>query len=214
MLTCFLELKLVLSAGRWKHQEQGEWGGKACVSVTILVFVWIWNSVSDNRNTANKTSHVKVSPDRQRPAPVYLFGRSMSSMAARSFWRAFLLMCEPRQTFTRLASCFMEYSWRTAEVSGRRPGRDGTGTGWTGPKNSPCGSWWTAPCRSRWDSRLWCRSPQTLCRGWAAGRSTSPASWGTAGNPAASAPGPRGCTSSRWRSCRTKRGAAAAAGGD
>lgn len=42
--------------------------------------------------------------------PVYLLGRSMSSMAASSFWRAFLLMCEPRQTLTRLASCFMEYS--------------------------------------------------------------------------------------------------------
>lgn len=41
---------------------------------------------------------------------VYLLGLSMSSMAARSFWRAFLFICEPRQTFTKLASCFMEYS--------------------------------------------------------------------------------------------------------
>lgn len=34
----------------------------------------------------------------------------MSSMAASSFCRAFLFICEPRQTLTRLASCFMEYS--------------------------------------------------------------------------------------------------------
>lgn len=44
------------------------------------------------------------------PAFIYLFGRSMSSIAARSFCLALLLMWEPRQTLTRLASCFMEYS--------------------------------------------------------------------------------------------------------
>lgn len=42
---------------------------------------------------------------------IYLFGRSMSSIAARSFCRAFLLMWDPRQTLTRLVSCFIEYSW-------------------------------------------------------------------------------------------------------
>lgn len=40
----------------------------------------------------------------------YRLGLSMSSIAARSFCLAFLLICDPRQTFTRLVSCFVEYS--------------------------------------------------------------------------------------------------------
>lgn len=35
----------------------------------------------------------------------------MSSIAANSFCRAFLLMWVPRQTFTRLVNCLAEYSW-------------------------------------------------------------------------------------------------------
>lgn len=50
------------------------------------------------------------------PSVVYLLGLSMSSMAARSFCRALLFICEPRHTFTRLASCFMEYSWTETKV--------------------------------------------------------------------------------------------------
>lgn len=40
----------------------------------------------------------------------YLLGLSISSIAARSFCLAFLLIWDPRQTFTRLVSCFVEYS--------------------------------------------------------------------------------------------------------
>lgn len=41
----------------------------------------------------------------------YLLGLSMSSIAANSFCLAFLLMWEPRQTFTRFVNCLVEYSW-------------------------------------------------------------------------------------------------------
>lgn len=40
----------------------------------------------------------------------YRLGLSISSIAARSFCLAFLLICDPRQTFTRLVNCFVEYS--------------------------------------------------------------------------------------------------------
>lgn len=41
----------------------------------------------------------------------YLLGLSKSSIAASSFCLAFLLMWDPRQTFTKLVSCFVEYSY-------------------------------------------------------------------------------------------------------
>lgn len=40
----------------------------------------------------------------------YLLGLSISSIAERSFCLAFLLIWDPRQTFTRLVNCFVEYS--------------------------------------------------------------------------------------------------------
>lgn len=49
-------------------------------------------------------------PLRKKSSVHYLLGLSISSIAARSFCLAFLLIWDPRQTFTRLVSCFVEYS--------------------------------------------------------------------------------------------------------
>lgn len=46
----------------------------------------------------------------------YLLGLSISSIAARSFCLAFLLIWDPRQTLTRLVSCFVEYSCSKKEI--------------------------------------------------------------------------------------------------
>lgn len=52
----------------------------------------------------------KINAIEKKESVHYLLGLSISSIAARSFCLAFLLIWDPRQTFTRLVSCFVEYS--------------------------------------------------------------------------------------------------------
>lgn len=52
----------------------------------------------------------KINAIEKKECVHYLLGLSISSIAARSFCLAFLLIWDPRQTFTRLVSCFVEYS--------------------------------------------------------------------------------------------------------
>lgn len=52
----------------------------------------------------------EINATRKKNCVHYLLGLSISSIAARSFCLAFLLIWDPRQTFTRLVSCFVEYS--------------------------------------------------------------------------------------------------------
>ena len=56
-------------------------------------------------------------PLRKKDCVHYLLGLSISSIAERSFCLAFLLIWDPRQTFTRLVSCFVEYSCSKKEDS-------------------------------------------------------------------------------------------------
>jgi hypothetical protein len=51
----------------------------------------------------------------------YLLGLSISSIAARSFCLAFLLIWDPRQTFTKLVNCFVEYSCSQKEDRNLEP---------------------------------------------------------------------------------------------
>lgn len=75
-------------------------------SQTSSVVPWAISSCFtwSNNNTGKKKIH------KTEWSLNYLLGLSRSSIAANSFCLAFLLMCVPRQTFTKLVSCLVEYS--------------------------------------------------------------------------------------------------------